>query len=171
MVTNWKEIALKVGSLNHDGSESGGDSYGQAALEEILGEEWMQNTVEHIISFKKGSEIATNCLCLIHSQKAAVYAYGIYKSSEGERAGRAVWLIKQLAHPVSFKWIEEFLIDLNVIGWGLGVLDQLLWTKRISYDEKVEKLLQLALTNSEGQMADQIYSIRKYLQAKAETDN
>src|SRR5688572_17273225 len=100
MISNWKEIALKVGSLHNDGSESGGDSYGQAALEEILGDEWMQGTVDHIISFKRGSEVATNCLRLIHSPKAAIYAYNIYKLSEGEKADRAVWLIKQIAHPV-----------------------------------------------------------------------
>jgi hypothetical protein len=102
MITNWRELALKVGSLNNDGSESGGESYGKAALEEILGEEWIQSTVDHIISFKRGSEVATDCLRLIHSPKAAFYAYTIYKLSDGEKADRAVWLIKQLAHPVSF---------------------------------------------------------------------
>ncbi|AEW03053.1 hypothetical protein A4D02_03395 [Niastella koreensis] len=171
MTTNWKELALKVGSLHHDGSESGGDSYGKAALEEILGEEWMRHTVEHIISFKRGSEIATNCLCLIHSHNTAIYAYGVYKSSEGERANRAVWLIKELAHPVSFDWIEEFLNDQNVMGWGLGVLDQLLWTKQIPYDEKAESLLQLALTNSEGKLTDLVAFIRNYLLARAEGEN
>jgi hypothetical protein len=171
MISNWKEIALKVGSLNNDGSESGGDSYGKAALEEILGEEWIQSTVDHIISFKRGCEIATNCLRLIHSQKAVVYAYSIYKSSEGERANRAVWLIKQLAHPVSFEWIGEFLNDLNVISWGLGVLDQLLWTKQIPHDEKAESLLQLSLVKSEGHLADRVDFIRSYLTARNERES
>lgn len=103
--------------------------------------------------------------------KATLYAYEIYKSSTHERADRAVWLIKQLAHPVSYEWIEEFLNDMNVIGWGLGVLDQLLWTRQIPFDEKAEKLLHLALTNSEGQMADQIDFIRSYLQARSENIN
>jgi hypothetical protein len=40
--------------------------------------------------------------------------------------------------------------DENVIIWGLGVLDQLLWTKQIPYDEKVEALLQLALATLEA---------------------
>ena len=148
MITDWKEVALRVGSLHENGSESGGESYGQAALENILGEEWVESTVDHIVSFKQGSEVATDCLRLIHSLKATVYAYNIYKSSNGERANRTVWLIKQLAHPTSIQWVKEFLNDENVIIWGLGVLDQLLWTKQIPYDERVDALLQLALSNS-----------------------
>jgi hypothetical protein len=168
MISNWKEIALKVGSLNSDGSESGGDSYGKAALEEILGDEWIQSTVDHIISFKPGGEIASDCLRLIHCPKAAIYAYNIYKLSDGKKADRAVWLIKQLAHPVSFQWIEEFLNDANVIGWGLGVLDQLLWTKQIEYGERVEALLQLAQANSGGQLTDKVDFIRDYLRKNTE---
>src|SRR5687767_13262284 len=113
MISNWIEIALKVGSLKSDG-ESGGDSYGKAALEEIPGDEWIQSTVDHILSFKRGSEVATDCLRLIHSSRAAIYAYNIYKLSDGEKADRAVWLNKQIAHPVSVQWIEEFLNDENV---------------------------------------------------------
>ncbi len=170
MITDWKEIALKIGSLHEDGSESGGDTYAKAALEEILGEEWIQTTIDHIIAFKQGSEVATDCLRLIHSPKAARYAYYIYKSSDGERAGRAVWLIKHLAHPVSFLWIEGFLNDMNVINWGLDVLDRLLWTKQIPYNEKAEALLQLALANSGGQLAGQVDFIRSYLQARTENE-
>lgn len=166
MISNWKEIALKVGSLNSDGSETGGDSYGKAALEEILGEEWIQSTVNHIISFKPGSEIATDCLRLIHSSKAAIYAYNLYKLSDGDKADRAVWLIKQLAHPIAIQWMEEFLIDVNVIGSALGVLDQLLWTEQIQYDENIETLFQLALLNSNGQLKSQVDFIREYLQKR-----
>ena len=154
MITDWKEIALRVGSLHKDRSESGGDSYGQA--------------VDHIIAFRSGSSVATNCLRLIHSQKAAIYVYEIYKSSIGDRADRAVFLIKDLAHPISFQWVEEFLNDVNVIHWGLGVLDQLLWTKQIPYDDKVEALLQLAMANSGGQLANRVDFIRSYLQARIE---
>ncbi|OQP65872.1 hypothetical protein A3860_14860 [Niastella vici] len=98
-----------------------------------------------------GSEVAKDCLRLIHSSKAAIFAYSKYKSSTDEHADSAVWLIKQLAHPVSFRWIEAFLNDANVIGWGLGVWDQL----QIPYDEKAEALIQMALTNSKGQLTHQ----------------
>jgi hypothetical protein len=100
-------------------------------LEELFGDEWIKETVEYIISFKSGSEVALNCLQVIHSQKAVLYAFEIYRSSNNERANRAVWFIKQIAHPISFQWIQEFLNDENVIGPGLGVSDQLLWTEQI----------------------------------------
>jgi hypothetical protein len=163
VITNWTEIAKRTGSLQEDGSESGGDSYGQVALEEVLGEEWIQTTVEHIVSDKQGSEVALACLRVIHSKKAVFYAYEVYKSSAEERAARAVWLIKHLAHPLAFDWVEEFLNDENVKGWGLGVLDQLLWTEQIPYDEKAEALLELALIKSNGQLSDQIVFIKDYI--------
>ncbi len=103
-----------------------------------------------------------SCLRYLHSTKATRYAYKIYKSSEGERANQAVWLIKHLANPISFNWIEEFLNDKNVIPWGLGVLDQLLWEERIPYDEKTKLLLELADKNSHGQLKEQTDFIRQY---------
>ena len=105
---------------------------------------------------------------LIHSPKAAIYAYNVYKLSEGEKANRTVWLIMQLAHPISILWVEEFLNDENVIAWGLGVLDQLLWRGQIQNDEKIETLFQLALLNSNGQLKNQVDFIRDYLQRRLE---
>lgn len=163
MITNWKEIAKQVGSLNKNSSESGGDSYGRAALETILGDQWIQEAVEHILSFQAGSEVALDCLRILHSEKAVRYAYQVYKSSTGERAERAVFIIKQVAHPVAYQWVEEFLNDSNVIETGLGVLDQLLWTEQIRYNEQVEALLQLALAKSNNLLAERVNFIREYL--------
>jgi hypothetical protein len=131
MTTDWTQLARQIGSLHEDGSESGGASLTQQAFDEILGDEWIESTVEHAISFKRGGELAMNCLQYLHSTKATNYAYHVYKTSDGERAERAVWLIKHLQNPISLDWIEEFLNDQNVIHWGIGVLDQLLWTEQI----------------------------------------
>jgi|SRR4030095_6978349 hypothetical protein len=105
MKTDWTQLATKLGTLRENG-ESGGDSFAKEAFDEILGDEWIANTVEHSISLKPGRELAMNCLRYIHSTKATKYAYQIYKSSTGERADQAVWLIKHLANPVSINWIE-----------------------------------------------------------------
>src|SRR5829696_1781359 len=113
MITNWKELAKQIGSL-HENGERGGDDFAQMAFEQIFGRDWIENTVEHIVSFKPGSEVAMNCLRLLRLKQAVLYAYEIYKSSSGERAAQAVWLIEHIAHPVSFDWIEEFLKDENV---------------------------------------------------------
>lgn len=166
MITDWIALGKIVGSLKDDGSESGGDNITKIAFDEILGDEWIQNTVETIVSFKKGSELAMNCLNLIGSTKAVLYAYAIYKSSEGERARQAVWLIKHIVNPISLNWVEELLNDDNVIDLGLGVLDQLLWTEQIPNDDKTESFLDMAETNSKGQLKDLADFIRTYLEQR-----
>ncbi|MFL5742603.1 MAG: hypothetical protein ACJ75B_20435 [Flavisolibacter sp.] len=163
MTTDWTRLAKQIGSFRDDGSESGGDSFAQQAFDEIFGDEWIESTVEHIISFKGGRELAMNCLRYLHSTKAAKYAYHVYKTSDGERAGQAVWLIKHLANPIAFDWVEEFLQDENVIHWGIGVLDELLWTEQIPYDDKAKSLLDLAERSSNGQLKEQADFIRQYL--------
>lgn len=163
MITDWTKLATTLGMLPDEFTEYGGDKYAAKAFDEILGEEWIESTVEHIVSFKRGGELAMNCLCKLASDKAVNYTYHIYKTSAGERADRAVWLIKQLANPISLNWIEEFLKDINVIHWGVGVLDQLLWTEQIQYDEKVKYLLELADKNSNGQLKGQIDFIKDYI--------
>lgn len=163
MTTDWRQLATQLGSLRDDGSESGGDSFAQHAFDEILGDEWIESTVEHIISFGRGRELAMNCLRYLHSAKATKYAYHVYKTSEGERADQAVWLIKHLANPIAFDWVEEFLNDKDVIHWGIGVLDQLLWTEQIPYGDKAKSLLELADRNSNGQLKEQTDFIRQYL--------
>ena len=167
MNTDWSEIARQIGSI-HESGESGGDDYARNALEAILGNEWITTTVEYSISFKPGREIAMNCLRLLHSEKAVKYAYRIYKGSTGERASQAVWFIKQIAHPVSISWIEEFLNDPNVINWGLGVLDKLLWSEEMPYDENAKVLLELALANSKGALQGHVNFIKEYI---ADRDN
>ena len=165
METDWKKLATQLG-LVHENSENGGDRFAQQAFEEILGEKWIKTTVEHIIGFGSGRELAMNCLRYLNSSMAATYAYMVYKSSGGERAYQAVWLIKQLANPISFEWIEEFLNDPNVINWGVGVLDQLLWTGQVPFDSKVKSLLALADKNSKGQTIEQTDFIRQYMEVK-----
>jgi predicted RNA binding protein with dsRBD fold (UPF0201 family) len=162
MKTNWEELAIRIGSISDTG-ESGGDDFAMDALQQVLGKEWIIDSVNHIISFKRGSELAMNTLRFICSKEAAEYAYSIYKSSSDERADRAVWLIKHIAHPISIDWVEEFLKDENVAHWGFGVLDQLIWKERISDNARVEILLQLASSLYDGALQPQVEFVRSYI--------
>lgn len=166
MTTDWKKLAIQLGSLSDDGSEHGGDNYAQMAFDEILGDDWIESTVEHIIAFRKGRELAMNCLRYFNSTKATEYAYQVYKSSTGERADQAVWLIKHLANPISIDWVAEFLEDTSTIHWGIGILDQLLWAEQIPYDDKAKSLLELAEKKSNVTVNEQIALIRSYLQER-----
>ena len=163
MITNWERLAKQLGSLLDDGSEVGGSDFAQQTFDEILGDEWIEDAVEHIVSNKRGGELAMNCLRLIHSTKATTYAYRVYKTSNGVRAAQAVWLIKQLANPISLDWVEEFLDDKNAINWGVGVLDQLLWCEQIKYDNRVKSLLELADKNSNGELREYTDFIRQFM--------
>lgn len=167
MQTDWKEIGITIGSIT-DYSERGGSNFATLAFEEILGTEWVEHTVNAAISRNTGSELAMNCLRLISSEKAAYYAYAIYKSTNEteDRRRLSVWLIKHLAVKKAYSWVEEFINDNLVIGWGIGVLEQLLWAEVIDYDDEkdnVEALLELALKNSNGELQDNVDFIRGYL--------
>ena len=172
MKSNWENIGLKVGSLDGNKNiELGGNDLAKKAIEEILGEEWIKTTVDHIIQVKRGSELAMNCLRLLELEKATIYAYEIYKKSDGEQAAEAVWLIKQIANPKAFKWVEEFINDPNVITWGFGLLDQLLWTENIYYNdhkEQVDSLFLLALKNSNNQLQEDVDFVKKYLNERSD---
>lgn len=166
MITDWYLLAKKVGSIKEDGSESGGTAYAKLALESILGVEWIYSTVDFILAYKRGIELALNCLVELESEKAVEYAYQIYKNNTDEIKQDAVWLIRHIAHPCSFEWVEEFLNDPEVLPLGLALLDQLLWTEKIQPDSRTEDLLNLAMLKSDGGLADQVAFIRQYLEER-----
>lgn len=166
---NWDELDKRLTSeFNVQGM---GTHRAQKALETILGEEWIKEAVEKAIEYNgHSSELAMNCLSHISSLKAARIAYDIYKNDKDEERRRmSVWLIKHLHVKESYSWIEEFLNDIKVIGWGLDVLDQLLWCDVIDYEdekERVDYLLDLALLKSNGELKNTVDFIKEYLKEK-----
>jgi hypothetical protein len=158
---DWTKLAVEVGSISESG-ERGGTYFAERALEEIMGEENLINGVRHVLDGKPGAELVMNVLRHISSLKALEAAYEQYKVSSGERAARAVWLIKHICHPRSTAWIEEFLLDDNVAGWGVGVLDQLLWSHSVE-PEDVEHLIALAEQHEIESVREQAAFIRDYL--------
>lgn len=163
---DWEALAVAVNSLDASG-ERGGDEYASRALERILGTENLAGAVEHILAFAPGSELVMNVLRLITSRQAAEMAYQTYQQEGGERAARAVWLIKHIGHPCGLAWVEEFLNDENVAGWGIDVLDQLLWTHRIDPEEAVvSSLLVQATQHQNANIREQAASIKDYLDGR-----
>jgi len=164
MQLNWEDLARQVGSLSADGElgERGGTHFAELALERILGEAVIRDTVAHILEYEPGSELAMNVLQHITSWVATEIAYQEYKSSTGERAARAAWLIRHIAHPQSVEWIREFLLDDNVATLGMALPDQLLWSQRIEPDT-VEDLLRLAEGHPIPNVREQVAGVRGYL--------
>ncbi len=174
MITDWKEIGIKLGTFTKEDTFDKGSSTHQAklALELILGEEWIRHSVDMALTIEPGAELAMQCLKQLSSEYAVEYAYSIYKSdSDEEKKRQAVWLIKHLAVPKSFQWVDEFLNDKNVMGWGIGVLDQLLWCHEIDYEdnkEHIDSLFKLAIKNSDGHLKDNVDFIKDYLHGREE---
>jgi hypothetical protein len=54
------------------------------------------------------------------------------------------------------------------MGWGIGVLDQLLWTERVPFDERAKLLLTIAEGNGSGQLQGQVDFIREYIQLRGQ---
>ena len=164
MLIDWVQLARDVGSI-HEGGESGGTAYASAALETILGEDNLHAAVEAAMSLRRGSELAMNVLRMIGSERAARIAYDKYKAGH-ENADRAVWLIKHIAHPCAVAWIAEFLDDAKVAGWGVGVLDQLLYDGVVDTAD-VEPLLVRAEAHANDNVREQAAFIRGYLSRRA----
>lgn len=168
---NWDELYERLTS-EFNIQKMGTDPV-KKALEIILGDDWIKETVEKVIAYDgQSSELAMNCLMHISSLRAAEIAYLIYKTDESQdRRRMSVWLIKQLALIESYEWVEEFLNNKEVIGWGIGLLDQLLFWEVIDYEEERERidfLLELSIKNSDGGLKENVDYIKNYLAEREE---
>ena len=163
MLLDWTRLAVEVESIQPSG-ERGGTLFAQRALACLIGTENIAGAVEHVLVFAPGSELAMNVLRHLSSQEAAEMAYRAHREGGSERAARAVWLIKHIANPCALPWIEGFLRDDNVAGWGIGVLDQLIWTRAIDPEEPaIMPLLEFAERHSNENVREQAANIRAYL--------
>jgi hypothetical protein len=165
MNKEWNQISKLINKTN---SKLTLNRKSKFAIELFLGKKWIKNTVDYIIQLKPEWNLALNCLRILESEIATDYAYRIYKTSANKEDCRyAVLIIKDIAHPKSIDWITEFLNDENVADFGLGVLDQLLWTEKIEPNELTESLLNLATEKQKGKLAKKVEFIRKYLIEKS----
>ncbi len=168
MKIDWKKLALALGSVSQEKpySESVSTPMAQAAMEMILGEETIKETVRFILDIPpgsgQGSHLAEQVLSLMQSEVAAKEAYRIYQISHGDRRSSAVALIKRIGAKISLNWVEEFLKNDETASWGIGVLDQLLW-RWVVDPEEAETLLKLAENHPIENVREQALFIRQYL--------
>lgn len=165
MDKDWSRISELVeknsSPLNHDRKS-------KLAIESFLGKSWIEKTVDYVIQLKSEWNLAVNSLRILESEYATDYAYRIYKEANNKENSRlAVFVIKEISHPKSIKWIEEFLNDENVADFGLGTLDQLLWTEKIESNDLTESLLNLASEKWNGELNEKVNFIRGYLSKKS----
>lgn len=162
---DWATLANKVGA--EEGR--GGSELAQQALESVLGEDNIANAVEVILDWQPGCEIARSVLRSIHSLRATEIAYEKYKVGNAEQAVLAVALIQHIHHPRALDWIEEFLNDDIVAAWGASILDQLIWSKVVKWDDpRVVRLLDLVESHEDSTVRNKAAFIREYMAARNE---
>jgi hypothetical protein len=139
MKTNWQALSKKLGVLNDDGSESYQGINSSQALEEILGDEWLQHTVDAFIEGKPGNELAIKTLRYISSAKAAGMAYKIYtdnKDTNKQKASLAVWALSDIRTPLAMDYVEEIIERAEYEGIAIAVFRNLVFDHLHWFEEK-----------------------------------
>jgi hypothetical protein len=163
MITNWEALALKMGILNPDGSESYLGQYEYNALEEILGDEWIQHAVDTFIEGRKGNELAIKTVRHVHSKKAAKYAFKVFndhKNTDIQKANLAIFAMCDILHPLCMTYVETFLADEKYANTGLWLMRQLLFDSVIFYEKKQ---LNMMLKNAKFGDKETIDLIKEYI--------
>jgi hypothetical protein len=139
MTTNWEVLATKMGVLKPDGSEEYLGQYEYNALEEILGDEWIEYAVDTFINGEKGNELAIKTVRQLRSKKAAEYAFKVFndhKNTDVQKANLAIFAMCDILHPLCMTYVETFLEYEKFTNTGLWLMRQLLFDSVIFYDKK-----------------------------------
>jgi hypothetical protein len=139
MKTDWQSLSKKLGVIKEDGSESYQSINSSQALEEILGDEWLQDTLDTFIDGTPGNELALKTLRYISSPKAAKMAYKIYtdnKDTNQQKASLAVWALSDIRTPLAMDYVEEIMTQPQYEGIAFGVFRNLVFDHLYWFEEK-----------------------------------
>jgi hypothetical protein len=139
MKTDWQLLSKKLGVLRDDNSESYQSINSSQALEEILGDEWLQHAVDTFIEGTPGNELAIKTLRYINSTKAAAMAYKIYndnKDTDKQKASLAVWALSDIRTPLAMDYVEEIMTQPQYEGIAFGVFRNLVFDHLYWFEEK-----------------------------------
>ncbi len=163
-VVDWEALARQLGAFENN-SEIYSSNMAKQAIELLLGEETLLGAVDYYISGKPGSELARFVLWQLRPWSAMQYCYNIYKSNEDiENKRTAIELLRVVGDRRALKWVGEFLDDpdAGIQVWGVGLLDQLLWSDLIEPLEAKE-FLKRAKNHHNPQVRDRAKFVRRYL--------
>jgi hypothetical protein len=132
----------------------------------LLGDEKLRAAVDWYVRRREGSELARSVLWLLKPTAAAARCIEIYRSAAPvEHRRMAVELFRVVATAESLPLVGEFLDDPDpdIQAWGIGVLDQILFNRELSYDEDTEPYLLRAEQHSNPSVRTMAASIRGFL--------
>ena len=162
---NWQALAQQLGTLRPSG-ERGGDEPARHALDLIIGEEQLRAAVDHYLAHRPGFELVRSVLRVLHSWVAARYCYEVYQSPANIETRRtSVELLRFIADSRALVWVEEFLADedVEIQGWGLTLVDQLLFSGR-AFPEECLPLLDIAEQHSNLYIREHATAMKLHLQ-------
>lgn len=161
---DWTALARQLELLN-GGSERYSTDHAREALEIVIGEPAIRATVDHHITRAPGSALAMTVLQLLRPWTAMAYCHEIWRSSRPiEERRSAVQLLRMVADHRALNWVGGFLDDGDgaIQCWGIGVLDQLLWSGLVPAED-AEPLLVRAENHSNPVVRDKAEWIRGFL--------
>jgi HEAT repeats len=164
---NWDEIAAALRPEMPDREPAGSDA-ARRALEMILGEEALTAGVDYYVTQRPASELVRSVLWLLRPRSAMARCRELAAlSNETETRRSAVELLRVVADRGALPWVAEFLddSDSHIQSWGIGVLDQLLWSELIE-PEEAEELLERAAHHENGAVRERAEFIRSFLLAR-----
>lgn len=161
---DWNALAGAIGA----DPDSGGDRIARRAIAHLLGDEALRRAVDWYVDGRPAAEHARSVLRLLHAPAARDRCVEIYRGDpDAERRRTAVELLRVVATGEDLPLVGEFLADADagVRNWGIGMLDQLLFSGLADRDD-AEPYLRTAEGHDSAYVREKAAEVRTYLDAR-----
>lgn len=168
METDWDGIRVALRSEMPD-NDAAGDEAARRALEIVLGERALRESVDYYVALRPARELVRSVLWLLRPWSEMIRCRELARPpNEMETRRNAVELLRVVADGRALPWVSEFLDDEDpaIQAWGMGLLDQLLWSELVEPDE-AENVLRRAERHGSDGVRHRADVIRSYLQGRA----
>jgi hypothetical protein len=148
--------------------DAAGDDAARRALELLLGEQTLRQSVDYYAELRPARELVRSVLWVLRPWSAMVRCYELAQSpNDIETRRSAVELLRAVADRRALPWISEFLDDPDsqIQLWGIGIVDQLLFSDLVEPGE-AEELLKRAEHHENSAVREQAESTRGYLRRR-----
>jgi HEAT repeats len=133
---DWQALAHRLNQLNQERPSVDHDAE-KKVIEASFEEADLSSAVDYCIANKSGCESVRSVLRKLHSWHAMQRCYQLFQEGNPETRRSAVELLRVIADRQALPWVSEFLNDADPLIQYLGaeVLDQLVWSGSVRYDE------------------------------------
>jgi len=172
----WPALASALGTLGGDGvtrSERGGTNVAREAIGILLGSARLSDAVDFYVSGQPGFELARSVLWLLRPWPAMLRCRELFASAQHDVSVRrsAVELLRVVADARALPWVADFLRDpdAGVQLWGIGVVDQLVFSRLVEPDD-CAAVLRMAQHHSNAAVRERAAEIAQQLEAASADD-